>query len=317
MEAKVKKAAPLIVIISVLVYVYPEKFYSLFVFLAGVVVTLVLQALIYYFYLMKESINDHQNLPLKRIFPINETLSERVTIRREDDCSPSSRFERRGTAIPCLCTGPEFLSLASGTDVVISELTQNMKELVQIEKNYGSILSKLGQASFINKVISKKTNDLFGNLQETLNTIGQSHIQEAKNLSESLLENLGLIEKEMKIKHKEIALKLKMAHENVENAVISLQKTQGKLMDTQMAQQKLMSEMEDPKNAGFESLIKKEMKLKVIQSELSTLNHTMQLMKDKLDHESYLYLPKAKEIIEEYKLLKQQKSDQYRSCLQS
>ncbi|CAG9331760.1 unnamed protein product [Blepharisma stoltei] len=319
MESKLKKIAPAVGAFSVFIYIYPEKLYTIFWFCGGVWFTILLQLAVYYLFLLKEPREKLEEPKTDRKINLRKDSAERIEMRREQhDATPRRSLKRRETMVPCLCKGSEFNSLASGSDSTITELVQYMKDLVQIEKAYGQALSKIGEISFLTKVISKQNkSQLFGNLKVTLNQIGINHTDEAKYLSDSLIEHLLVVEKEMKSKHKELAQKLKNFYGNVEAAANDLQKVQTKLTETQNAQQKAQNEYKDIKNIGFEVIAKREMKLKLISSELSTLQHTLQQMKDKLNEEIYKYLPKAKEVFEEFKVLRHQKASQYISCVKS
>ena len=194
-----------------------------------------------------------------------------------------------------------------------------MKELVQVEKHYGSTLTSIGEVSLFEKIKRKKQSNSWKDLIHILKIVGKEHVEAAEFLSVGLLANLNSVDKEMKTKHKEISSKFKTISSSFVNSVNKLETIQNNLVVAEQNQQKASSVFEHAKKKldDYQKIAKKEMKLKIISNEILKLKNELESAKDALQEESEKYLPLAEEIVEDYRELQQQKAEQVRSMLQS
>jgi len=231
------------------------------------------------------------------------------------------RFQilRKISAVPCLCNTKEFEVIITGSDSVFEQLQQCMKELVQVEKHYGSTLTSIGEVSLFEKIKRKKQSNSWKDLIHILKIVGKEHVEAAEFLSVGLLANLNSVDKEMKTKHKEISSKFKTISSSFVNSVNKLETIQNNLVVAEQNQQKASSVFEHAKKKldDYQKIAKKEMKLKIISNEILKLKNELESAKDALQEESEKYLPLAEEIVEDYRELQQQKAEQVRSMLQS
>lgn len=314
--------------LCLLIYMFPQKAFYITVFSSGVILTVIIELIVFYFYLDRESDGfDEVEIPKNthkiNIIPIaNEDYSPRPSVLKEKSnflaLSDVLGLERRMSGLPCVCNSPEFAMLCSGGEVTINELIGYMKDLYLVEKSYGNALVKLCDASFLDK-FKKKSSDILSKFKETLKSIGKAHLDEAEFLDEALLENLGTVEKEIKHQYKEIVQKLKTSSKDFENTVHNIQKLQTKLINSESNLNRASNDYEDGKKelVPYDVLMKKEMKLKLTKNEVSTLKNTIKQYKDNMESESKVYLPKAVEILDQLKKFKQKRADVYRSNIQS
>ena len=318
MDSVIMKIGIFIVGVSMAKFM-PSSLTTLLVFLLGIILTLAIEAGVLYFYVLYKC-------PCKFLIHKNSD-SEDSANKETPKFIRSSRkmifnkniLERRLSCIQCICNDSKFEVLVSDSDQMFSELLTNMKELLNNEKKYNSGQIKLGEISIIEKLKSRKSMNFLKNFREFLFETGQKYAKEADNLLNSVIPFISTVEKENKKKYKNLSLSLKNAGEKFCHYSNEIQKLSSKYTEAQIAYKKANDDFNHAKKdlAQFETLVKKEMKVKKINNDIMNIKNQIFKLKELMNDESSLYLEKASEIIKEVVSIDKTKALSYSSFIQT
>ena len=301
--------------------VLPDNSEKVFIFILGIFITIVAELMLLYLYIITKcrvftQSAIQQESPIPQIESSNKIIQYFIRTPRK---SVNRKFcERRMTMIQCSCTEENFELLLNGNDRIFIELANHLKEFINIQKKYANGLIKLGEIGLIEKIKSKKSMDNWRNFREFLFDIGEMILKELEVHSDDLIQNCNTIDKEIKKKYKQLGQELRTAGEKFYNGANEIQKLTKKLNSKQSEHKKVNSEYNNAKKdlAQFETLVKKEMKLKKATIDVSSLKKEISVLSEAMVIESNAYLPKAKEILNEIDHFDKYKATQYRNCFQ-
>ena len=282
----------------------PSGFEKIIIFLFGMLLTFGLEViLLYYYVLTKCSVYNEDNSQKIELTSGNDDIvidSNRFT-RSPKKPLTKFGFGRRLTMINCICSDNKFETLITGTDKVFSELTGHMKELINNQKKFGNGLVKLGEIGLIEKLKSKKSMNSWKNFRKYLLEIGHKFVKDTENLNDNLVQKISSIEKETIKKYKELSQNLSIAGEKFSKCNSEVHKLKTKLASLQSQHRKANVDFEAAKKdlAQFETLVKKEMKLKKISNDISLINNQISVLSAAASEESLIYLPQAVQILKD------------------
>lgn len=306
--------------------IMPSGFEKILIFLIGILLTLAIECfLVYHYILHKSSPYTEVSFAKKEIKANAEesTLNNRQT-RQSQVFARSPRktltkfsLERRLTMIQCPCTEEKFQTLVLGNEKVFADLLGHIKELINSHKRFGAGLVKLGEIGLIEKLKSKKSMELWKNFRKYLLEIGENFLKETENFNDTLVGKILAIEKEITKQYKELSQNLRNCGENFYKLTAESEKLMKKLQSLQKSHRKANSEFKDAKNdlAQFETLVKKEMKLKKINNDVAVLKGQIKNFTELTSEEVTGYLPKATEIVREASKLDVVCSEHYRNFI--
>lgn len=281
------------------------------VFIGSIIFTLIVQgAAVYYFTKIKVSPGFD-----------DEDDENSVSLQREQSEETSRMFvkfnNRRKSCIPCLCSTDNFKSLCSGSEIIMNELHANLKDLIVNDKNLAISLGKICDTPLLERLQQKQKNYLI-DIYKTLKKISDYCLEDCKELDDSLLVGVKLIEKDIKKRLKDLSEKLKKSGENfykqIENIRMYSEKVEKNKKNLEIA--KSSYEQFSSRAENFETTLKYESKIKIITNKLSKNRHRVEITKDNISKESLIYLEDAKKYYEEIIEINKMKGESHRSYIQ-
>jgi hypothetical protein len=325
------------VIIGILLLL-PFNISSLIFFLFGVVITICVEIVLFYLYLSKAP--DPISNPLTH-FSLSEITQDKQDVEDEDELSDPLRSSRGelddGTPAPpmnssldlhyedCLCKRTEFGLICSSKEYKFKKVSNFIREIINLERLYGTALGKLGEANFLEKLQKKKAAFLPGEeepwtgIKQAVNSIGKKHIDNAEFIQHGVMATLAAIQKDTKCRLQDLQARQKTAGGNFVNISNNLVKIKEKLDVLRVEESKANSAYEKAKKnlANFSTVARKEMELKVVRNEVNHLETRYKECKDSLMLERDVYLPKMKDIMNEFRALQTSQAEGVRNLLLS
>jgi hypothetical protein len=290
-----------------------------FAFFLGVVLGIIIEVLILYMYIITKSkpIQIIRQKTSLSSLEENTNKAAQSFIRNPKRNIPEPNYEKRLDIVECICSEESFEIIITGNEKYFLELLDYMKEFISNQKKYGNGLIKLGEIGLIEQLNSKKSMKNLKNFRNLLFEIGQKYLKESENLYDSIIPKISSFEKESKIKYKELAMQLTNAGVNFYNLTNDIKKQLNKLPDLQSVQKKASKEFKIAKKdlAQFETLVKKEMKLKKVTNDISVIKNQIHNLSSSMQKESAIYLPKATKIMKELSEFDKIKISKYKSIL--
>ena len=278
-------------------------------FKLSVIFTLALEALGVYLY--------HKFHPLD----YNETPFQDLDFENTDLVSTASKFNfrnsnRRKTAIPCLCSTENFKSLSTGNEGIMSDLHKNLKELILNDKNSWSKIDKLCEISLIDRIQQKQ--NFLVDLLKILSHIGSFSLNEAKEMEESMLFAVKLMEKDVKKSQRELTDKIKKSGEVFMQELAKIKKFMEKVEQNKRDANELKGclDMNMGKPDSFDANLKLESKIRILMNKISKNSHKVEVCKDNFLKENARYLETAQKIYAQFLEVNKLKGISYRSNLQ-
>lgn len=286
-----------------IIFVYWNFYYILAL---AVVSTLGLQAAAAY-YLVKVKIKKAPE-EIPSLSPV-ETQENSVNLRKD--------FGKRKTNIPCLCTTDNFKALCTGNEKMMNELLANLKELVANDKNFAVNLEKACEKTVIQRIQQKPTNYL-EDLWKVLIKISRIYEDNSKDLDDTLLLGIKLMEKDTKKRHSKLAEKMKKAGETFCKEIENVQKLTGKVEKCKKNLSIAQSSQEKSKNksANFEKSLEIESKIRILSNRLEKNRHLLEITRDNILKESKPYLAQVEALFGDLIEINKMKGESYRSHIQ-
>lgn len=233
----------------------------------------------------------------------------------------SSKFNfrnsiRRKTTIPCLCTSSNFSSLCSGSEQIMSDLHKNLKVLIANDKNCWTLIEKLSEISVLDRIQNKHT--YIVDLLKILAHMSKFNLSEMKELEESMLLAVKLMERDLRKSQKDLTESLKKAGEVYLQEVTNIRKFMDKVEKhkRELAINKGSYEQSTGKPELFDTTLKLESKMRIISNKISKNSHKVEISKDNLVKESSSYLEKTNKLYSEFIEINKLKGESYRSNIQ-
>ncbi|OMJ86446.1 hypothetical protein SteCoe_12026 [Stentor coeruleus] len=297
----------------------PSSFISLLVFALGILLTLIIEIICFIYYVGIASDEYIPNIQGQ----IKHSNEDCENFSRPFARSPKkiqmSKFplERRFTMMQCLCNGSKFMLLHSTSDTTLNDLSGILKEFLTIDKKYANGLVKLGEISILEKIKSKKSMVQLKHFREFCFEIGKKYLKDNEDVMENLIQDVNAINKETVKKYKELIIRYQNAGEKFYSYTSDIQKLSEKLLDLQNSFKKANSDFSEARKdlAQFETLVKKEMKLKKINNEVGTIKSQISKLMEHMHEESKSFAPRATDIMKDLSLLEKFIGQRYKSYI--
>ena len=233
----------------------------------------------------------------------------------------SSKFHfhnnpRRKTTIPCLCNLPNFQVLCSGSEQIMSELYKNLKALIDNDKNCWTLTEKLSEISVLDRIQHK--NNYIVDLLKILTHMSKFNQSEMKELEDSMLFAVKLMEKDVRKSQKHLSEKLKKAGEVYSQELTNMKKFMEKVEKHKrdLATCKVTLEQSTGKPERFDKNLELESKIRIISNKISKNSHRIEISKDNLLKESTSYLETTNKLYSDLLEVNQLKGESHRSNIQ-
>ena len=246
---------------------------------------------------------------------ITEPLS--AILPKESASSFSRNVIKRKTNIPCLCNSDNFQVLCTGTDKMMTELLTNLKDLMNNDKNFALSLEKNCEKTVIER-IQNKNKGFFEDLCKVLDNISKIMINECKELDDSLILGIKLLEKDFCKRHKDLSEKVKKAGEIFSKEIENIKKFTEKMEKHGRTLSNVRSTHDRYANAknNFEKCLELESKMKILSNKHSKYRHKVQITRDNTLKESIKYLEQIKDLYRELVEINKMKGESHRSYIQ-
>ena len=298
----------------------PSSLTYVIVFVLGTVFCFGLQIVAFFYYVAYKSpeLNQDSIKPVQRR-PSVDPQDLKVQISTPKKFELGKYLIRKLSLVQCVCTNEKFSTLLSGSDSSLEDLATYFKDLLSTQKKFGSGLIKVGEIGLIEKLKNNKMMRSWKLFREFCLETGKFYISETEIILNSLCPKILGFYKENEKKYKDLKTRLSLAGEKFSNLTSESQKILPKLGNLTQSLEKANEEFDEVKKdlAKFETLVKKEMKLKRINNELQILKTQLSKVNENLTEEGKLYLPKASQILKEFGVLQKVAAKQYRSFVEN
>lgn len=297
----------------------PSSFVSLLVFALGILLTLIFEIICFIYYV---GITSEEYVPSiqgqrKQSNEACEKFSRSFARSPKKIQMTKFPLERRFTMMQCLCNGSKFMLLHSTSDTTLNDLAGILKEFLTTDKKYANGLVKLGEISILEKIKSKKSMVQLKYFREFCFELGKKYLMDNEDVLESLIQDVNTTNKETAKKYKELTIRYQNAGEKFYSHTNEIQKLTEKLLDLQNSFKKANSDFSEARKdlAQFETLVKKEMKLKKINNEISTIKSQISKLMELMHEESKIFAPRATDIMKDLSLLEKFIGQRYKSYI--
>lgn len=298
----------------------PASFTYVLVFILGIIFTVGLQILAFFYYVIHKSpeFNSNPSAPINRRPSIDpQDLSIEVSTPKKFELG--KYLIRKFSLIQCFCTHSKFSTLLSGSDSSLDDLSTYFKDLLSTQKKFGLGLIKIGEIGLLEKLKSNKIMRSWKLFREFCLDTGKYYASETEIIIETLCPKILKFSKELEKKFKDLKNQLKLSGEKFSNLTGESQKIIPKLRSLIESLNKANEEFDEVKKdlAKFETLVKKEMKVKRINNEIQILKTQLVKVNENLAEESKKYVPKASEVLMEFGNLQKVQARQFKSFFEN
>lgn len=300
----------------------PSSFISVLIFFLGILLTLLFEIILFLYYVANTSEEYFPNAQGKHRKQISERCdSFNKSFIRKPKAIQMTKYplERRFTMMQCICNGSKFTLLHSSNDTTLNDLAGILKEFLLTDKKYASGLVKLGEISLIEKIKKKKSMKQIRSFRNFCFVLGKKYIKETEALSEGLINDILNTYKDTVIKYKELSYRFRNAGEKFYSYANEIQKLVENLSELDNLYRKANSDFSEARKdlAQFETLVKKEMKLKKLNNESGNIKARISKIKDLMHEESVSFLPRAQDVMRDMDIIEKFIGQKYKSFVET
>jgi hypothetical protein len=256
-----------------------------------------------------------------RPLDFDETPFEDLEYENAEMIATHSKFSfrnsnRRKTAIPCLCSTSNFKSLSTGNEEIMSGLHKNLKDLVINDKNSWAAMEKVCEISLLDR-LQQKHNYLI-DLLKVLNHLSKQTLSETKELEDSMLFAVKLMEKDIKKSQKDLFERLKKSGEASLQELSKIKKYSEKVIQikSDLSELNAALQINIGKPENFDANLKLESKIRISNNKISKNSHKVEISKDNFLKENSKYFESAQKLYLEFLEVNKLKGESCRSNLQ-
>ena len=290
------------------------------VFILGVIFTVSVQVFLYFYYVLHKSeelVREDPEMPVRKLSV--ESLEAKPLSASPKKLELGKFLLRKFSLVSCVCSSDKFSVLFTGNDPCLEDLAGYLKDLLNSQKRFATGLVKVGEVRIIEKIKSDKFMNSWKFFREFCLDIGKFYVDENEKVHDSLCFTISKNCKENEKKYKDMRSRVRSAGEKFALLTAESQKIIPKLNDLTRSLSKANQEFDEVKKdlAKFETLVKKEMKLKKINNEISILKSQLSRINESLSEEGKVYLPKATQILQDFSSVQKSIAGQYKSFMEN
>jgi hypothetical protein len=291
----------------------------LLVFILGVIFTAGFQIIAYFYYALgkaEEFSIEEPETPRKVSIDVKEIKPVQTSPQKFE---LGKFLIRKFSVVQCFCTSDKFSALFTGNDPSLDDLLAYFKEILNAKRRFASGLVRIGEVRIIEQIKSDKFMKVWKFFRGFCLEIGKFHLNESENLLDSLSLTISKNSKENEKKMKDIKAQIRQAGEKFNELTSESQKIIPKLSNLTSSLTKASQEFDEVKKdlAKFETLVKKEMKLKKINNEIQILKIQLSKVNESLSTECKSYLPKANLVLQDFSSIQKSIAGQYKSFMEN
>lgn len=294
----------------------PSGLLSFLIFLFGIVLTLLVEIVVFLYYIAikSEEYSPNSSPQRKQSYEKFDNFSTNYIRSPKKIQMTKYPLERRFTLMQCLCNGGKFALLITANDPTFSDLVGVFKEFLLADKKYANGLVKLGEVSVFEKIKSKKSLAQFKFFRDFCFETGKKYLKDNELMINGLVQDAAQAHKDIIKKYKDFGLRFRNAGEKFYGYSTEIVKLAGKLSELKEQFKEANMEFSDARKdlAQFETLVKKEMKLKKINNEVNSVKGQISKLMEAMHEESLVFAPKANEVMKDVSMIEKIISQKYK-----